>query len=99
MVPGGEGREATLGLWLEFGQNELLAVIRQREMDAMGIGRQDPIHSLEHGATRIVLSYALVTLRRLYSRHLTADTLFEILVYFASVVSCVEIRGVVVPVR
>ena len=31
--------EAASGLWLEFGRNGLLAVLRQGGVDAMGIGR------------------------------------------------------------
>ena len=39
VAPGGEGEEAALGLWLEFGRNGVLAVLRQGGVDAMGIGR------------------------------------------------------------
>ena len=47
---------SALELCLEFGWNGV---------DVVGIGRQVPIHSLEDGATQIVLSYALVTVRGL----------------------------------
>ena len=54
-----------MGRWLELGRNGPLAVLGWDEVDAVAIGRQVPIHSLEDGAIRSVLVYALVTVRGL----------------------------------